>query len=37
VIPSTALYYHTVSVNPGWSDKFKRVATIGAHEFYAAN
>ncbi len=37
VIPNSALYYHTVSVNPGWSDKFKRVATIGAHEFYAAN
>ena len=37
VVPSSALYYHTVSVNPGWSDKFKRVATIGAHEFYAAN
>lgn len=37
VIPSNALYYHTTSVNPGWSDKFKRVATIGAHEFYASN
>ena len=36
VVPSSALYYHTVSVNPGWSDKFKRVATIGAHEFYAS-
>ena len=36
VVPATALYYHTTSVNPGWSDKFKRVATIGAHEFYAA-
>lgn len=36
VIPNSALYYHTVSVNPGWSDKFKRVATIGAHEFYSA-
>ena len=35
VIPTNALYYHTVSVNPNWSDKFKRVATIGAHEFYA--
>jgi len=35
VIPDSALYYHTVSVNPGWSDKFKRVATIGAHEFYS--
>ena len=37
VIPKNALYYHTVSVNPGWSNKFKRVATIGAHEFYAIN
>jgi len=37
VIPRNALYYHTVSVNPGWSNKFKRVATIGAHEFYASN
>ena len=35
VIPNSALYYHTVSVNPGWSDKFKRVAVIGAHEFYS--
>lgn len=35
VIPSSALYYHTTSVNPDWSDKFRRVATIGAHEFYA--
>jgi spore germination cell wall hydrolase CwlJ-like protein len=34
VIPNTALYYHTVSVNPDRSDTFKRVATIGAHEFY---
>jgi spore germination cell wall hydrolase CwlJ-like protein len=37
VIPKNALYYHTTSVNPGWSNKFKRVATIGAHEFYASN
>jgi hypothetical protein len=37
VIPKDALYYHTTSVNPGWSNKFKRVATIGAHEFYASN
>jgi spore germination cell wall hydrolase CwlJ-like protein len=35
VLPSSALYYHTRSVNPGWSNKFRRVATIGAHEFYA--
>ena len=37
VVPNSALYYHTTTVNPGWSDKFKRVATIGAHMFYAAN
>jgi spore germination cell wall hydrolase CwlJ-like protein len=37
VIPKNALYYHTTSVNPGWSNKFRRVATIGAHEFYASN
>ncbi|HWA42945.1 MAG TPA: cell wall hydrolase [Hypericibacter adhaerens] len=37
VIPSSALYYHTTSVNPDWSNKFRRVATIGAHEFYAGN
>ena len=35
VIPDGALYYHTTSVNPDWSNKFKRVATIGAHEFYS--
>jgi spore germination cell wall hydrolase CwlJ-like protein len=37
VIPDGALYYHTTSVNPGWSNKFKRVATIGAHEFYSVH
>lgn len=37
VVPASALYYHTTSVNPNWSDKFRRVATIGAHEFYASN
>lgn len=37
VVPNSALYYHTTAVNPGWSDKFKRVATIGAHVFYSAN
>jgi hypothetical protein len=37
VIPTNALYYHTTSVNPDWSNKFRRVATIGAHEFYASN
>jgi hypothetical protein len=37
VVPNSALYYHTSSVSPDWSNKFRRVATIGAHEFYAAN
>lgn len=37
VIPNSALYYHTTSVNPNWSDKFHRVAAIGAHVFYATN
>ena len=37
VVPNSALYYHTTSVNPSWSDKFKRVAAIGAHVFYAGN
>jgi len=35
VVPNSTLYYHTTSVNPDWSDRFKHVATIGAHEFYA--
>ena len=35
VLPNSALYYHTVSVSPGWSNKLKRVATIGAHAFYS--
>jgi spore germination cell wall hydrolase CwlJ-like protein len=37
VIPDSALYYHTTAVSPGWGDKFRRVATIGAHIFYASN
>ncbi len=37
VVPNSALYYHTTSVNPGWSNKFRRVAAIGAHVFYATN
>jgi hypothetical protein len=31
------MYYHTLWVDPDWSNKFRRVATIGAHEFYSAN
>ncbi len=37
VIPNSALYYHTTAVAPSWSNKFQRVAAIGAHVFYAAN
>ena len=35
VVPSSALYYHTTSVAPSWSTKFRRVASIGSHVFYA--
>jgi spore germination cell wall hydrolase CwlJ-like protein len=37
VIPNGALFYHTTSVAPTWSTKFRRVATIGSHIFYASN
>ncbi len=37
VIPNSVLYYHTTAVSPSWSDKFRRVASIGDHVFYAAN
>jgi hypothetical protein len=37
VIPNSALFYHTTSVAPSWSGKFKRVASIGSHVFYSAN
>jgi spore germination cell wall hydrolase CwlJ-like protein len=37
VIPGTALYYHTRSVWPQWSNTFQEVAEIGAHIFYAPN
>lgn len=35
VVPNSALFYHTRSVSPDWSHSFQRVATIGAHIFYA--
>ncbi len=35
VVPNDALYYHTTSVAPSWSNKFDRVATIGSHVFYS--
>lgn len=34
VVPSSVLFYHTVAVSPNWSNKFRRVAAIGAHVFY---
>ncbi len=34
-VPETALFYHTVSVNPSWANKLRRVASIGSHVFYA--
>jgi hypothetical protein len=37
VIPNSVLYYHTTAVNPNWSEKFRQVAAIGSHLFYAAN
>jgi spore germination cell wall hydrolase CwlJ-like protein len=37
VLPNSAMYYHTTAVDPSWSNDYKRVATIGAHEFYAPN
>jgi spore germination cell wall hydrolase CwlJ-like protein len=36
VVPNATLYYHTASVYPSWSRSFKRVASIGAHVFYAS-
>ncbi|RYE08735.1 MAG: hypothetical protein EOP22_12000 [Hyphomicrobiales bacterium] len=37
VVPNSTLYYHTTAVAPSWSNKFTRVASIGAHLFYASN
>lgn len=37
VVPNSVLYYHTTAVSPSWSDKFRRVASIGDHIFYSAN
>lgn len=34
-VPSSALFYHTNSVSPDWSNKMRRVAAIGSHLFYA--
>lgn len=37
VIPDSVLFYHTTAVAPSWSNKFHRVASIGAHVFYSTN
>jgi spore germination cell wall hydrolase CwlJ-like protein len=37
VVPNSALYYHTTSVNPAWSNSYREVAEIGSHVFYALN
>jgi hypothetical protein len=37
VIPNSVMFYHTTAVSPHWSHKFKRVAAIGSHVFYATN
>lgn len=37
VVPDSVLYYHTKAVNPSWSNKFREVASIGSHVFYATN
>jgi spore germination cell wall hydrolase CwlJ-like protein len=37
VLPSSVLYYHTTAVDPAWSNSYRQVAVIGAHEFYAIN
>lgn len=29
-----ALYYHTIDIKPGWSQRHKRIAIIGRHIFY---
>lgn len=37
VVPSNTMFYHTTAVSPSWSGKFKEVAAIGSHVFYASN
>lgn len=31
---TTAMHFHTTSVNPSWASAYTQVATIGAHIFY---
>jgi hypothetical protein len=37
VVPNSVMFYHTTAVAPNWSHKFRRVAAIGSHIFYASN
>lgn len=34
-LPRSALFYHTTSVRPSWSNTYTQVAQIGSHLFYA--
>ena len=36
-VPKTALYYHTRSSRPSWSNTYNAVAQIGSHIFYSPN
>lgn len=36
-LPGSALFYHTTSVRPSWSNTYNQVAQIGSHIFYAKN
>ena len=36
-LPRSALYYHTRTSNPAWSNTYTQVAQIGSHLFYAPN
>lgn len=35
VLPKSVLFYHAKTVNPGWANVYRRVASIGDHVFYA--
>ncbi|MCF6325661.1 MAG: cell wall hydrolase [Devosiaceae bacterium] len=34
-LPESVLYYHSLSVSPGWATRMKSVAQIGQHVFYS--
>ncbi len=36
-LPRSALFYHTTSVRPNWSNSYTQIAQIGSHIFYAPN